>query len=75
MADVTTGPDAQRTNRATTSEGPAADLSTLSVARDQMQGEALSLPRHTATSVVQKWGAREFDGGATISGRLKGGAA
>ena len=78
MADMSSGPDAQRTNRAGNAEvieGTTADLSTLRVAPDNMTGAALSPPRHTAESVMKRWGAIQVDGGTQMTGRLKGGAA
>lgn len=73
MGDLTKGPDTRLSERATTPQGPSADLSALNLSAEAITGPTLEPFRHTPQSVQQKWGTREFDTGVTITGSLKGG--
>jgi hypothetical protein len=77
MADITQqGPQStRRTNQTELGQGHGSDLSELSVTPSVMEVEGARITAHTSESIQTKWGARSFDTGVIIRGRVLGRAA
>jgi|GEM_PF-1996969 hypothetical protein len=75
MADMTQqGPQTTERNRDDRrGQGQNPDLDQLTVSELFSGPETASLPRHTATSVAQRWDEKLFDTGAMMRGEIVGG--
>ena len=72
MADMTQqGPQTTDPQRAAGRQNT--DLSQLTVSEHFSDPKTASLPRHTATSVAQRWKEKLFDTGAMMRGEAVGG--